>query len=56
MVDYLTMSETEPVEVVQEIGHARSELLIIIVAMTVMDDIVEHQFSSLPFWLSDDGV
>jgi len=56
MIDNLPVCETEPVQVVQEVGHACPELLIIIITMTVMDDLVEHQFASLPFWLSHDGV
>jgi len=42
MVDNLTMSETQPVQVVQKVAHGIPEFLIVIVTIAVLDHILEH--------------
>jgi len=42
MVDNLSMGETQPVQVVQEVTHTYPELHVVLVTITVIDHLLEH--------------
>lgn len=42
VVHNLAVSETKPVQVLQEVAHQLPESLVVVVAVTVVDDLLEH--------------
>lgn len=56
MVDDLAVRETEPVQVVQEVAHAPAEGFAVLVALAVVDHLLEHQLAALPLRLGHDRV
>lgn len=56
VVHNLAVGETEPVQVLQEVAHQLPESLVVVVAVTVVDDLLEHKFAAFPLRLGHDGV
>lgn len=56
MVDNLAMRETEPVQIIQKVTHAFPKSFIIIITITIMNHVLEHQLATLPLRLGHDGV
>jgi len=52
VVDNLAMGETQPVQVVQEVTHTYPELHVVLVTITVIDHLLEHEFATFPFRFS----